>query len=62
MSFFDFVKDCNLQVNLSKNVKIPYKIFQTSLKPDLVVASEKKTILGNMELTVQYEDRIEVSR
>ena len=30
--------------------------------PDLLVTSEKKKILGMMELIVPYEDRIEVSR
>ena len=34
---------------------------QTSLRPDLVVMSEKKKMLGLMELTVPYEDRIEIS-
>ena len=62
MSFFDGAKDWNLQVDLNKHVKIPKDILQTSLRPDLVVISEKKKILGMMELTVTYEDRIEVSR
>ena len=61
VSFFDSAKDWNLQVDLSKHVKIPENVVQTSLRPDLVVTSEKKKILGMMELTVPYEDRIEVS-
>ena len=52
----------NLQVDLNKHVNIPKDILQTSLRPDLVVTSEKKRILGMMELTVPYEDRIEVSQ
>ena len=62
VSFFDGAKDWNLQVDLNKHVKIPKDILQTSLRPDLVVTSEKRKILGMMELTVPYEDRIEVSR
>ena len=42
-------------MDLSKHVKIP------KYRPDLVVTSEKKKILGMMELTVIYENRIEVS-
>ena len=61
VSFFNGAKDWNLQVDLNKHIKIP-DILQASLRPDLVVTSEKKKILGMMELTVPYEDRIEVSR
>ena len=61
VSYFDGAKDWNLQVDLNKHVKIPSNIIQTSLRPDLVVMSEKKKMLGLMELTVPYEDRIEIS-
>ena len=61
MSYFDSADDWNLQVDLGKHVKIPSAILQTSLRPDLVVMSQKKKMLGLMELTVPYEDRIEIS-
>ena len=48
--------------NRSKHVKIPKEILETNLRPDLVVTSEKKKMLGMMELTVPYEDRIEISK
>ena len=60
-SYFDGAEDWNLQVDLNKHVKIPRAILQTNLRPDLVVMSEKKKLLGMMELTVPYEDRIEMS-
>ena len=62
VSYFDGAKDWNLQIDLNKNVKIPKDILETNLRPDLVVTSEKKKMLGMMELTVPYEDRIEVSK
>ena len=62
VSYFDGAKDWNLQIDLNKHVKIPKDILETNLRPDLVVTSEKKKMLGMMELTVPYEDRIEVSR
>ena len=62
VSYFDGAKDWNLQIDLNKHVKIPKEILETNLRPDLVVTSEKKKMLGMMELTVPYEDRIEVSK
>ena len=62
VSYFDGAKDWNLQIDLNKHVKIPKEILETSLRPDLVVTSEKKKMLGKMELTVPYEDQIEVSK
>ena len=61
VSYFDGAEDWKLQVDLKKHVKIPSIITQTNLRPDLVVMSEKKKMLGLMELTVPYEDRIEIS-
>ena len=61
-SYFDGARDWKLQVDLNKHVKIPNEILETSLRPDLVVTSEKKKMLGKMELTVPYEDQIEVSK
>ena len=62
MSFFNGVKDWNLQVDLNKHVQTARDILQTSRRPDLVVISEHKKILGMMELTVQYEDRTNNTR
>ena len=42
VSFLDGAKDWNLQVDLNKHVKIQKDILQTSLRPDIVVTSEKK--------------------
>ena len=62
MSYFDGAKDWNLQLDLNKHVKIQNTILQTSPRLDLVFTSEKKNMLGMMELTVLYVYRIEVSR
>ena len=58
MSSFDGAKDWSQQVDLNKHVKIPKDILEISLRPDLVVTSEKKKILGMMELTVPNIDII----
>ena len=54
VSFFDDAKDWNLQVDLNNHVKIPKYILRTSLRPDLVVTTEKAKIQGMVELTVPY--------
>ena len=52
-------KDWDLQVDLGKQLRFPERICTTSLRPDMVLTSERSKQVVLIELTVPWEERIE---
>ena len=60
-SFLRSARDWKLQVDLGKRVRIPDYIVLTRLKPDLILTSESTKQMILMELTVPFEDNMEIA-
>ena len=61
VSYFDSAVDWELLVDLEKKLKIPQFIAETTKRPDLIIYSKATKCIGMVELTVPYEDRMEVA-
>ncbi len=51
--------DWQMRVDLGKQLRFPEVITETSLRPDIVVFSEKSKQVVMLELTVPWEERME---
>ncbi|XDV14344.1 hypothetical protein PO909_014615 [Leuciscus waleckii] len=56
---FATAKDWQLEVDLGRQLKFPGNIAATTLRPDIVLVSEKTRQVVLLELTVPWEDRME---
>ena len=50
-----------MKVDVGRRLVIPVHIMETSLRPDIILISERTKQLGIIELTVPSEARVEVS-
>ncbi len=53
-------RDWAMTVDLEKQLKIPTHITQSKLRPDIILVSEATKQLILLELTVPWEERMEV--
>ena len=60
-SYFDTARDWSMRVDVGRKLVIPVHIMETSLRPDIIIISERSKQLGIIELTVPSEARVEVS-
>ena len=60
-SFLDGAGDWCLTVDLDGKLKVPERVAETSLRPDMVLLSENSKRMGIVELTVPSEERVEIS-
>ena len=60
-SYLDGASDWTLSVDLNERLKFPSKVAETSLRPDMLLMSEKSKRVGIVELTVPSEERVELS-
>ena len=55
------MSDWTLSVDLNGRLKFPSRVAETTLRPDMLLISDKSNRVGIVELTVLSEERIEVS-
>ena len=60
-SYLDGASDWVLSVDLEGRLKVPSKVAETSLRPDMLLLSDSAKRVGIIELTVPSEDRVEIS-
>ena len=60
-SYLSTARDWKLKVDLQRRLVVPPHIMETTLRPDMLLVSERTKQLGIVELTVPREDRVEVS-
>ena len=60
-SYLNTARDWTLKVDLHRRLVVPPHIMETTLRPDMLLISERSKQLGIVELTVPREDRVEVS-
>ena len=60
-SFMDGARDWRLLVDLDGKLRVPHKIVETELRPDMLLISDSTKRMGLIELTVPSEDRVEVA-
>ena len=57
----DGARDWRLLVDLDGKLRVPHKIVETELRPDMLLISDSTKRMGLIELTVPSEDRVEVA-
>ena len=60
-SFLDGAGDWSLTVDLDGRLRVPEKVAETNLRPDMILLSDKAKRMGIVELTVPSEERVEIS-
>ena len=60
-SYLDGAEDWELRVDLDGKLRVPDKVAETNLRPDLLLISEATKRMGICELTVPSEERVEIS-
>ena len=60
-SYWDNAKDWEMIVDVEQQLQIPKFITDTRARPDMIIFSRTAHCLGILELTVPYEDRMEVA-
>ena len=60
-SYLDGADDWELRVDLDGKLRVPDRIAETNLRPDLLLISEDTKRMGICELTVPSEERVEIS-
>ena len=60
-SYFDGAGDWSMTVDLDGKLKVPERVAETNLRPDMILLSNSTRRMGIVELTVPSEERIEVS-
>ena len=60
-SYLITARDWTLRVDLQRRLVVPPHIVETTLRPDMLLISERSKQLGIIELTVPREDRVEIS-
>ena len=60
-SYLDGAGDWSMQVDLDGKLRVPERVAETNLRPDMILLSQSSKRMGIVELTVPSEERIEVS-
>ena len=60
-SYFDGAGDWSMTVDLDGKLRVPERVAETNLRPDMILLSNSSRRMGIVELTVPSEERIEVS-
>ena len=60
-SYLDGAGDWSMQVDLDGKLRVPERVAETNLRPDMILLSQSSRRMGIVELTVPSEERIEVS-
>ena len=60
-SYLDGAGDWTLSVDLDGRLRVPERVSETNLRPDMILMSNSTRRMGIVELTVPSEERIEIS-
>ena len=60
-SYFDGAGDWKLSVDLDGRLRVPERVSDTNLRPDMLLISDSSKRMGIVELTVPSEERVEIS-
>ena len=60
-SYLDGAGDWSLKVDLDGRLRVPERVSETNLRPDMLLVSNSTKRMGIVELTVPSEERVEVA-
>ena len=60
-SYFDGAGDWKMSVDLDGRLRVPERVTETNLRPDMLLISDSTKRMGIVELTVPSEERVEVA-
>ena len=60
-SYLDGAGDWSLKVDLDNRLRVPERVSETNLRPDMLLISDSTKRMGIVELTVPSEERVEIA-